>query len=171
MKKIVSMVCMMAAGMLLADAANNSTPVMVSLLTPVQANFAGERLYGAQAGLFNWNDNAATSWDRRSVGAQVGILNYADSFCGLQDGFVNISGGSFMGLQSSLVNFADDVFGLQCGYYVIFGVNVASGSVRGCQIGLVNYANRMDRGCQIGIVNIISQNGWLPVLPILNGSF
>jgi hypothetical protein len=29
----------------------------------------------------------------------------------------------------------------------------------------------MDRGCQIGIVNIISQNGWLPVLPILNGSF
>ena len=216
MKKIVSMVCMMAAGMLLADAANNSTPVMVSLLTPVQApsraydvtgfrlsliygecqeftgldisvignarkdstgltiggvNFAGERLYGAQAGLFNWNDNATTSWDRRSVGAQVGILNYANSFCGLQDGFVNISGGSFMGLQSSLVNFADDVYGLQCGFYLIFGVNVASGSVRGCQIGLVNYANRMDRGCQIGIVNIISQNGWLPVLPILNGSF
>ena len=76
-----------------------------------------------------------------------------------------------MGLQSSLVNFADDVYGLQCGFYLIFGVNVASGSVRGCQIGLVNYANRMDRGCQIGIVNIISQNGWLPVLPILNGSF
>ena len=212
MKKIVSIACLMAAGVLLAD----STPVMVSLLTPVQApyrtydvtgfrlsliygecqnftgldisvignarkdstgltiggfNFAGDRLYGAQVGLMNWNGQADTAWERRSVGAQVGILNYVDSFCGLQDGFVNISGGSFMGAQSSLVNIAHDVYGFQCGYYVIFGVNVASGSVRGCQIGLVNYANRIDRGCQIGIVNIISQNGWLPVLPILNGSF
>lgn len=42
--------------------------------------------------------------------------------------------------------------------------------VRGCQIGLVNYANRLDRGCQIGLINIISHNGWLPVLPIINGS-
>jgi hypothetical protein len=76
-----------------------------------------------------------------------------------------------MGLQSSLVNCAHDMYGLQCGSYFIFGVNAAGGTLRGCQIGLVNYANRMDRGCQIGIVNIISQNGWLPVLPILNGSF
>ena len=215
MKKVggvVSIACLMAAGAMLAD----TTPVIVSLVTPVQApgrsydvaglrlsliygecqaftgldigvignsradftglavggfNFAGERLYGAQVGLLNWNSGNDTVWGRRSVGAQIGALNYADSFCGLQDGIVNVSGSSFMGLQSSLVNFAQDVYGLQCGYYFIVGVNVASGTMRGCQIGLVNYANRVDGGCQIGLVNVISHNGWLPVLPIVNGSF
>ncbi len=76
-----------------------------------------------------------------------------------------------MGLQSSRVNYAHDMYGLQCGYYLVVGVNVASGALRGCQIGLVNYADTIDRGCQIGLVNIISHNGWLPVLPIINGSF
>ncbi len=47
----------------------------------------------------------------------------------------------------------------------------ASGRVRGCQIGLFNYAEEMERGMQIGIVNVISRNGWLPVLPIVNGRF
>ncbi|MBQ6338172.1 MAG: hypothetical protein IJI36_03415 [Kiritimatiellae bacterium] len=212
MKKIATLACLLAAGMLAAD----TTPVMVSLVTPVQApnrnydvtgfrlsliygecqefagldigvidnsrkdftglvlgglNFVGERLYGAQVGLANWNGNGDTTWERRSVGAQVGILNYADTFCGLQSGFLNISGESFMGLQASLINCAHDLYGLQCGSYLIIGVNVASGTVRGCQIGLVNYANTIERGCQIGLLNIISQNGWLPVLPIVNGHF
>ncbi len=211
MKKIITIVCLMAGAL-----AAETTPVMLSLVTPVQApssdhdvtglrlsliygecqeftgldigvignarkdftglavgglNFAGDRLYGAQVGLVNWNGNAATTWERRSVGAQIGILNCADAFCGLQDGLINTSGGSFLGLQSSLVNYSHDVYGLQCGYYLIFGVNVASGTLRGCQIGLVNYANTVGCGCQIGIVNVISNNGWLPVLPILNGSF
>ena len=211
MKRIVTVACLVA-GTLLAE----TTPVMVSLVTPVQApsrsydvtglrlsfiygecqdftgldigiidntrknftglaiggiNCASDRVYGAQVGLVNWNGNGDTAWERRSVGAQVGILNYADTFCGLQDGLVSISGVSFMGLQSSLVNCAHDMYGLQCGYDLILGVNVADGTLRGCQIGLVNYANRVDRGCQIGFVNIISHNGWLPVLPIVNGSF
>ena len=226
MKRIVTVACLVA-GTLLAD----TTPVMVSLVTPVQApwrsydvtglrlsliygecqdftgldigvvditrqdftgldigvvditrkDFTGlavggincvcDRLYGAQVGLVNWNGNGETAWERRSVGAQVGILNYADTFCGLQDGIVNISGTSFMGLQSSLVNCAHDMYGLQCGCYFILAVNAVGGTLRGCQIGLVNYANRVERGCQIGFVNIISHNGWLPVLPIINGSF
>ena len=212
MRKIIPIACMMFAGVLAAD----TTPVMVSLVTPVQApsrsydmtgfrlsliygecqdftgldigvidntrkdftglaigglNFAGERLYGAQVGLVNWNGNGDTAWERRSVGAQFGILNYADAFCGWQGGYINISGTSFTGLQSSLINCAHNMSGLQCGSYLILGVNVASGAVRGCQIGLVNYANTMERGCQIGFVNIISRNGWLPFLPIVNGGF
>ena len=211
MKRIVTVACLVA-GTLLAD----TTPVMVSLVTPVQApsrsydvtglrlsfiygecqdftgldigvidntrkdftglavggiNCAGDRLYGAQVGLVNWNGNGDTAWERRSIGAQVGILNYSDTFCGLQDGYVNISGNSFTGLQTSLVNCAHDMYGLQCGFYFIFGVNVASGSLHGCQIGLVNYADTVESGCQIGIINIISHNGLLPVFPIINGSF
>lgn len=212
MKKVALGACLMAAGVLLAD----TTPVMVSLVTPVQApyrsydvtglrlsfiygecqdftgldigiignsrkeftglaiggfNFAGERLYGGQVGLVNWNGHSDTTWGRRSVGAQIGALNYAGVFCGLQDGIVNVSEDSFMGMQSGLVNFTHDLYGLQCGYYLLVGVNVASGTTHGCQIGLVNYADRVDGGCQIGLINIISHNGWLPVLPIVNGSF
>ncbi len=212
MKSYVSAVCLMMAGALFAD----TTPVMVSLVTPVQvpssdydvtgfrlsliygqcqefagldigivdyaskdftgvaiggANIVGDRLYGGQLGLFNWNSNSAMDWNRRSAGAQLGLLNYADMFIGLQDGVVNVANGTFMGLQASLLNCAHDVYGLQCGAYFLLGVNVASGSLYGCQIGLVNYANRVEGGLQIGIVNIIEQNGWLPVLPIVNGHF
>ena len=212
MKCYISVVCLMMAGVLFAD----TTPVMVSLVTPVQApsydydvtgfrlsliygqcqeftgldigivdyagkdftgiaiggaNLVEDRLYGGQIGPVNWNGNGATEWARRSCGAQVGLLNYADTFTGLQEGFVNVANGMFMGLQSGFLNFAHDVSGLQCGYWFLLGVNVASGSLRGCQIGLVNYVNNVEGGLQIGVINIIEQNGWLPVLPIVNGHF
>ena len=212
MKKMFSIACLIAAGTVLAD----STPVMLSLVTPVQVpsreydvtglrlsllygdcqdfagldigllnisrrrftglavsgmNSVGERFCGAQLGLVNFNGNDLSSLEHSSIGAQVGVLNYAGTFCGLQDGLINISSDRFLGLQASLVNCAEDLYGLQCGFYFIFGVNAVSGSMRGCQIGLVNYANRVDGGCQIGLVNIITENGWMPVLPIVNGSF
>ena len=212
MKRYVSVVCLMMASVVLAD----TTPVMVSLVTPVQApsrdydvtgfrlsliygecqeftgldigivdyadrdftgiaiggaNIVGDRLYGGQLGLFNWNSNDASDWGRRSAGAQLGLLNYADMFIGLQDGFVNIANGTFMGLQSGFLNFSHDVYGVQCGYWFLLGVNVTSGSLRGCQLGLVNYANRVEGGLQIGFVNVIRQNGWAPFLPIVNGHF
>ena len=212
MKKIIAVAGMLVAGMLFAD----TTPIMVSLVTPVQApsryydvtgfrlsliygdcqeftgldigivdhadrdftgiaiggvNIADGRLYGGQLGLVNWNGHDTRKWDRRSIGAQLGIFNYANTFCGLQDGFANVAGRSFTGLQSGFLNSTRDLDGLQCGFYLLFGVNMASGTMRGCQIGLVNYAERVDGGLQLGFVNIISENGWLPVLPIVNGHF
>ena len=212
MKSYVSVVGLMMAGVLFAD----TTPVMVSLVTPVQApscdydvtgfrlsliygecqeftgldigivdharkdftgvaiggvNIVGDRLYGGQLGLINWNSNGATAWERRSSGVQLGLVNYAETFTGLQDGFVNIAHGTLMGLQASAFNCAHDVYGLQCGFYFLLGVNMASGSLRGCQLGLVNYANRVEGGLQIGFVNVIRQNGWAPFLPIVNGHF
>ncbi len=212
MKKIMAVAGMLVAGVLLAD----MTPIMVSLVTPVQApssdydvtgfrlsliygdcqeftgldigivdhthqdftgiviggvNIADGRLYGGQLGLVNWNGHDDSKWNRRSIGAQLGIFNYANTFCGLQDGFVNVASGSFTGLQAGFFNSTRDLGGLQCGYYLLLGVNVASGIMHGCQIGLVNYAERVDGGLQIGFVNIIPENGWLPVLPIVNGHF
>ena len=168
MKSYVSAVCLMMAGALFAD----TTPVMVSLVTPVQApaydydvtgfrlsliyghcqefagldigivdytardftgvaiggaNIVGDRLRGGQLGAVNWNSNGAMDWERRSAGAQLGLVNYADTFIGLQDGFVNVANGTFMGLQTSFLNCAHDVYGLQCGGYFLLGVNVASG--------------------------------------------
>ena len=212
MKKLAMAMALVAAGAVFAD----TTPVMVSLVTPVQApasdmrvtgvrlsfiygecagfkgldlglanrtvgdfsgvaiggaNIAGGRLYAGQIGLVNWNGCADREWANVSKGCQIGLLNYADSFCGLQDGAVNIAGGLFTGLQAGFINFTEDLYGCECGWYVFLGVNIASGKVRGCQLGLVNYAEEMENGLQIGIVNIISRGGWAPVLPIVNGNF
>lgn len=134
-------------------------------------NVADERLIGGHVGLVNWNANGSQPWDMRSKGAQIGAVNHSGSFCGLQDGIVNVSGSSFAGVQFALGNFANDLQGLQMGWYFLLGVNMVSGEMSGCQIGLVNYAERIRGGVQIGLVNIIAENGWLPVLPIINGSF
>ena len=219
--------CVLAAGMALAD----TTPVMVSLVTPAQVplrsydvtgfrlsliygdcrdftgfdlgviqrtagefdgfgiggfSFACEGLYGGQIGLVNWCWDSNSSRSYRSAGAQVGLLNYAESFAGLHyglvnvtsarfygvaDGALNFTGGLLTGMQDGLFNYTYDLYGLQCGMYLAIGMNVASGTVRGCQVGIVNFATKVDYGLQIGILNIIADNGCLPVLPICNGHF
>ena len=135
-------------------------------------NISRDRFYGAALGFVNCNGSSSSKWDEVSKGCQVGFVNYAESFCGLQKGLLNIAGGTFTGLQNSFLNFADDMNGLQCSpFWIIFGVNVASGTVRGCQIGLVNYAGEIDKGLQIGLVNILDKGGIAPVFPIINGNF
>ena len=211
-KKMLLAFAALAAGMSIAD----ETPVMVSLITPVQApyrsydvtgfrlsliygecqdfagldlgvighargdfsglavggvNIADERLYGVQFGLVNWNGNDDVEKGRSSIGVQLGLVNYADSFCGLQNGYINVSSGMIQGAQYGLFNCAHDMFGVQCGSYLFLGVNVTYGVLNGCQIGILNYAHSVDNGCQIGFVNIIANGGWFPVLPILNGGF
>ena len=135
------------------------------------ANIVSRRLVGLQVGLVNWNSNGDESSARRSLGVQYGLINYADSFLGLQDAWINMSSVNMSGLQYGFLNCASDVHGVQCGALLVIGVNVAAGSVSGCQIGIVNYAGVMESGLQIGIVNVISRGGILPVLPILNGNF
>ena len=207
MKKLIAAAIAAIAATVFAE----TTPVMVSLVTPVQApsssydvtgfrlsliygecqeftgfeigianrsasdftgvgvggvNIANGKVTGGQLGLVNWNDSGDASWEGRSKGLQLGVVNYSRNFCGLQDGILSVCGSKIVGAQGSYVNFAKDVGGAQVGY-----LNVASGAVNGCQVGLVNYADTMVRGLQVGIVNIISNDGWFPVLPIVNGNF
>ena len=225
MKKLMLAVVMAVCGTVLAE----ETPVMVSLVTPVQypardcdvkgfgfsliygecddftgfdlgivnnvygdftglalggVNIAREELYGAQVGLVNFNRNAQLDWDKISIGLQFGVFNYADSFCGLQDGIVNVARGPVTGLQSAMLNMGNDVYGAQFGFvnvtreihgaqlgwYGFLCVNYAE-SVSGCQLGIVNIAGRVESGLQIGLVNVNQRNGWAPVLPIVNGGF
>jgi hypothetical protein len=63
-------------------------------------------------------------------------------------------------------NVGNNLNGVQVGGLV----NVA-GNLSGVQIGLVNYATKVDRGVQFGLWNQIKENGWAPILPIVNGSF
>ena len=117
-------------------------------------NVANGRMRGVQAGFVNWSSCGGR--DERSLGVQYGLANYAESFFGLQDGYLNCAG---------------DFSGVQCGSFVFLCVNVAYGKVEGCQFGLLNYAQEMTYGVQIGLLNIIARNGLLPVLPLINGSF
>ena len=212
MKKLFALVVLFVSCTVFAE----TTPVMLSLVTPVQwpdkdyevkglrlsliygesrdfkgldiglinrtvgdfsglaiggGNIADRTVHGLQLGLVNWNGNSRVAWGRRSIGAQIGIVNFSDTFCGLQDGCVNISGNKVTGVQCGYFNCANDLDGLQCGAWLILGVNMAYGNVTGCQIGIVNYANTMVKGLQIGLVNVIANNGWMPVLPIINGNF
>ncbi len=87
-----------------------------------------------------------------SKGLQWSAVNIAEAdFKGLQIGWlVNYNAGSFEGVQFGFVNHTMNGDGLQ--------------------IGFVNYAQKY-HGLQIGLVNIISQDGFLPVFPIVNWSF
>jgi hypothetical protein len=101
-----------------------------------------------------------------SKGLQWSAVNIAEAdFKGLQIGWlVNYNAGSFEGVQFGFVNHTNNGDGLQVGF-----VNYAQ-KYHGLQIGFVNYAQKY-HGLQIGLVNIISQDGFLPVFPIVNWSF
>lgn len=124
-----------------------------------------------------WGENPQTSLalglangtTGKSVGLSLGVLNYADSYTGLQWGLVNFTekdtsgwqGGFFFGLVGSAVNYTGGTMtGVQTGV-----VNVA-GRLDGVQVGLVNYAELVDAGLQVGVINIIHQNtAWFGRLP------
>ena len=140
---------MLAPCLLLAD----TTPVMVSLLTPAQVPYRSYDVTGFRLSLI-YGDC------RDFAGFDLGVIQRtAGEFDGLAVGGVNIASGGLYGGQVGAINWCCD-----------------SGSERpyrsaGAQVGLVNYAASVDSGMQIGLVNIIARNGWAPVLPIVNGHF
>ena len=174
---------------------NDFAGIDVGLLNGTDGKFSGialggmnltrGRLYGLQVGLFNASLSDQTTPGSCSIGVQKGFVNLSGSFHGWQDGLLNASVGSFEGVQTSFFNGVDKMYGAQFGIvnhanelhgvqlgiiYGIFCGNIA-GSVTGCQIGLINYATRVDKGVQVGIINIIADNGWAPILPVVNGHF
>lgn len=103
-----------------------------------------------------------------SAGLAVGILNYADSYKGLQWGVVNYTendfsgwqGGPFAGLLVSAVNYTGGTMkGVQFG-----AVNMAE-NLTGLQAGIVNYTGGSGPGVQVGLVNLMPQNVWFDELP------
>jgi hypothetical protein len=109
-------------------------------------------------------DSGGLSWgivnyDESYTGVQLGWVNYSSQhFVGFQDGWVNVSQGTFKGMQYGLVNVSEDTTGLQ--------------------LGVVNYAQKLN-GVQIGLVNVAMNNPVFtgfpdklaPGFPILNWSF
>ena len=73
------------------------------------------------------------------------LLNYDDSYKGVQLGLVNYSKEDYLGLQ------------LGC-------VNAAEGKFKGLQWGFVNYTENL-HGVQIGFINVAENNPWFTEFP------
>ena len=50
-------------------------------------------------------------------------------------------------------------------------IGCATGDFAGLSVGGVNIVSRRLAGLQVGLLNIVLHNGFLPVLPIVNGYF
>ena len=144
-----------------------SKPLQLSLTPDIALFDRSETIEGLTLSV--WGENPQTAlalgFVNGSTGRSAGlslalILNYADSYKGVQWAPVNYTQGDFLGWQSGLVNYTDGFMkGLQTGV-----VNYA-GRLTGLQLGLVNYAATAKTGVQIGLVNLIPQNEWFTGLP------
>ncbi len=171
MKKVV---VLMGVALVTVGAMAGPKPLQLSLTPGIAIHDRTEKIEGFTLGIWSENPQAAFALGivngstGDSAGLSVGILNYADSYRGLQWGLVNYTkgdtlgwqGGFCLGLVGSVVNYTGGTMkGFQCGV-----VNYA-GSLTGLQLGIVNYAATAASGLQIGVVNIMPQNEWFTELP------
>ena len=179
----------MLAAALLAVAASpfvcvaESSPVMLSLLNPVQWPSSQNHVGGFRLSLFYGQCDDFAGLDIGLVGRATGDFRglsiggvniVSDRLVGLQVGLVNwnsnedtASGQRSIGVQYGALNYVDSFFGLQNGW-----INVSEGDVSGLQYGFlycacdvtgvqcgsllvfgVNVAVGKVGGCQVGIVN------------------
>lgn len=153
--------------------AQDQKPVQLSLVHPVQLFPEETEIRGLRINIIYGKNVSVTGLD-------IGLINEAESFTGLQYGligitgsdftgwqshFVNINNGNLQGAQSGFVNTSQETKGLQ------YGIVNHADVMNGVQIGIVNYSRLMTKGLQVGIVNIISEGGRFPVFPVVNWSF
>ena len=117
-----------------------------------------------------WGENQQTSlalgFANGSKGQSAGldlafILNYADSYKGVQLAMINYNKQESLGWDGGLVNYTE---GSMTG--LLTGVVNYAGRLRGLQFGLVNFVDATDTGVQIGLINIVRPNtAWFSDFP------
>jgi hypothetical protein len=122
------------------------------------ANYVRDDFFGYQAATGNIVEDVMT-------GAQQGVVNYAGTLNGIQNGVFNFTLGHTNGLQGGTANYSDSIRGAQIGV-----VNVAD-FVSGMQAGVVNISSYIN-GFQFGVVNIAEENDGFPLgLVTIVGSY
>ena len=184
MKKLLVLVAMVATLGIAASAAES--PIKLSLYdniawpTPNHTNVVlgivdnnTPTVHGVSLALGSsrtnemWGLSGASFYARSKElrGVQGALYNVTYDVKGVTFSLVDNNKGSFTGVQLSFVNLANDMKGVQWAFY-----NQAE-RLTGLQLGFVNYIKRIDCGLQIGLVNIIEENGWLPIMVLVNGRF
>ena len=163
MKRIL---VVLVGAMVASGAMAGSKPIQLSLLPDIAMFDRTETIEGLTLSVWGENPQAALALGivngstGKSAGLSVGIINYADSYKGIQWAVVNYTKGDFLGWQHGFVNYTEGFMkGLQSG-----AVNYA-GRLTGLQFGFVNYAATAQVGLQIGFVNLIPENEWFTELP------
>ncbi len=139
----------------------DSKPIQLALMTPIQIFPKEEAIGGFRLNILYGKNTSVTGFD-------LGLVNHTTEGIsrGAQFGFLNMNMADYYGWQLSfLVNMAGGtVRGLQMGiiYYATH--------VSGVQFGFINYVGTIS-GIQIGLVNIIEKDGAFSAFPIVNGSF
>ena len=144
-----------------------SKPLQLSLTPNIAIHDRSDDIEGLALSL--WGENPQTALalgvvngsTGQSAGLSLGlVLNYSDSYKGIQWAPINYTKNDFLGWQAGFVNYTDGYMkGLQSGV-----VNYA-GRLTGMQFGLINYAGTAETGLQIGLVNLIPVNPWFTGLP------
>jgi len=148
MKKlvIVALICVVAS-----SAYAESKPFQLSLIPDIAIHSKETHIKGVTLNIWGQNPQSAFAFgfvngsSGDSAGFSWGLVNYAESYRGVEWGAVNYATGNFAGLQSGVINYA--------------------GRLTGLQLGVVNFAKTVESGIQIGLVNIISQNQWFTGFP------
>jgi hypothetical protein len=143
-------------------------PIQLSLTPEIALYDRTDQITGLTLSL--WGENPQTALalgivngsTGDSAGLSIGLLlNYAESYTGVQWAPINYTRMDFLGWQSGLVNYTGgSMMGFQSGF-----VNYA-GRLRGLQLGFINYAETASSGVQLGLINVITSNTrWFSGLP------
>ncbi len=164
MKKLIGIVSVL---IFVASGVMASSPIQLSITPDVALVDRDVRIEGLSLGI--WSENPQTALALGIVSGSRGqsaglswsfLLNYADSYKGIQWAPVNYNRANFLGWQSGLVNYTEGTMkGLQTGF-----VNYA-GRLTGVQWGFFNYAESVETGVQVGFLNLMPQNAWFTELP------
>lgn len=176
MKKLLTL----SVVLLGALAVNADSPFQASLTPNIAIHSRDTFIRGVSLNI--WGENPQKSLTLgfingstgESGGFSWGLVNYDDSYNGVQWGLANFSRESFVGWQKGIVNWSQGSFdGFQSGV-----VNYGE-KVHGLQLGVVNYSENLRSGVQIGFINVVANNGWFnqfpdklaTAFPIVNWSF
>ena len=130
---------------------NSSSKFFQAALTPdIALQSKDTRINGISLAIWGQNPQSAFTLGfvngstGVSSGLSWGIVNYAETYKGVQIGVVNTSSELFVGVQDGLVNITKEA--------------------RGLQLGTVNYTETL-KGVQIGLVCIVNTTPWFKEFP------
>lgn len=151
-----------------------SEPIQLSLTPDMAIHDRTERIDGFCLSLWGENPQSAFALGfvngstGDSAGLSIGLMNYAETYDGVQWSFFNYAKGDFVGWQGGpffgwVIGGVNIVKGNMTGFQCAL-VNYA-GTLNGLQLGLFNYADSVESGVQVGVINVMPKNEWFSKLP------
>ena len=151
MKRILIAIILATAALGVKADDNSSSKIFQAALTPnIALQSRDTRIEGISLAI--WCENPQSAFTLgfingstgKSAGFTWGIVNYSETYTGVQLGFLNTASELFVGLQDGAVNITKEAHGVQ--------------------LGVVNYTDTL-KGLQLGFVNIVTTTPWFKEFP------